>query len=50
MNKDNEVDCVTGMINKKVLQSEHIDSRGTKPATRSKKVPISRSKDFLWEM
>jgi hypothetical protein len=35
MNTDNEVDCISGMMNKKILQSEHIDSRGTKPATTS---------------
>jgi hypothetical protein len=50
MNMANAVDCVSGVLNKKILQSEHIDSKGTRPTTRSIKAPISRNKDFLWEM
>jgi hypothetical protein len=46
MNMDNEVDCISGATNKKILQSEHIDSKGAKPVTRIKKVPVSRNKDI----
>jgi hypothetical protein len=50
MNMNNEADFVPCMMNKKILQNEHVDSKGIKLSTRSKKVPISRNKDFLWEI
>jgi hypothetical protein len=50
MNMANAVDCVSEVPNKKILQSEHIDSKGTRPVTHSIKAPISRNKDLLWEM
>jgi hypothetical protein len=50
MNKNNEAAYVPCMMNKKILQNEHIDSKGIKLSTHSKKAPISTSKDFLWEI
>jgi hypothetical protein len=49
MNMNNEADYVPCMMNKKLLHNEHIDSKVIKLSTRSKKVPISRNKDFLWK-
>jgi hypothetical protein len=49
-NMNNEADYVPCMMNKKILQNAHVDSKGIKLSTRSKMVPISRNKDFLWEI
>jgi hypothetical protein len=50
MNFNNEAEYIPCMMNEKLLQNEHIDSKGSTLSTRSKKVPISRNKDFLWEI
>jgi hypothetical protein len=50
MNMSNEADYIPCMMNEKLLQDEHIDSKSSRLSTRSKKVPISRNKDFLWEI
>jgi hypothetical protein len=47
-NVANAVDCVPGVPNKKILQSEHIDSKGARLVTRSIKAPVSRNKDFFY--
>jgi hypothetical protein len=43
-NINNEAHYVPCMM-EKILQNEHIDSKGIKLSTHSKKVPISRNKD-----
>jgi hypothetical protein len=50
MNMNNKVDYMPCMMDKKLLQKEHINSKGTKLSTCSKKVSISRNKVYLWEI
>jgi hypothetical protein len=50
MNMNNEAEYIPCMMNEKLLQDEHIDSKGSRLTTHSKKVPISRNKDSLWEI
>jgi hypothetical protein len=50
MNMNNEADYVPCIMNKKILHNVHIDSKGINLSTRSNTVPISRNKDFLWEI
>jgi hypothetical protein len=50
MNMNNEAEYIPCMMNEKLLQDEHIDSKCRRLSTRSKQVPISRNKVFLWEI
>jgi hypothetical protein len=46
MNMNNDVEYIPRMMNEKLLQDEHIDSKGSRLSTHSKKVLISRNKAF----
>jgi hypothetical protein len=47
MNMNNEAEYISRTMNEKLLQDHHIDSKGSRLSTRSKRVPISRNKDFF---
>jgi hypothetical protein len=50
MNMNNGAEDIACVTNENLLQNEHIGSDGSRLSTCSKRVPISRNKDFLWEI
>jgi hypothetical protein len=46
MNMNNGAEDILCVTNENLLQNEHVGSEGSRLSTCSKKVPISRNKDF----
>jgi hypothetical protein len=50
MNFNNKAKAIPCIMNENPLQNEIVISKGSRLSTHSKKVPILRNKDFLWEI